>query len=65
MAPDFIKGGGDPHHPTAAMLVKMGKATSVSSVRTIFEFPSSWDLVVWVKPNPKGAFAWKNPLVKP
>lgn len=65
MAPDFRKAGGDPEHPTAAMLVKMGKAKSASSVRKIFEFPSSWDLVVWVKPNPKGAFAWKNPLVKP
>jgi hypothetical protein len=65
MAPDFIKAGGDPAHPTAAMLVKMGKAKSVSSVRTVFGFPSSWDLIVWVKPNPAGAFAWKNPLVKP
>ena len=65
MAPDFIRGGGDPAHPTAAMLVKMGKAQSVASVKKVFAFPSSWDLVVWVKPNPAGAFAWKNPLVKP
>jgi hypothetical protein len=65
MAPDFRKGGGDPENPSAATLVKMGKAKSTSSVQKIFEFPSSWDLVVWVKPNPKGAFAWKNPLVKP
>jgi hypothetical protein len=27
--------------------------------------PSIWDLIVWVKPNPSGAFAEKNPLVKP
>lgn len=65
MAPDFIKGGGDPAHPTPAMLVKMGKAKTDASVRKVFAFPSSWDLVVWVKDNPSGAFAWKNPLVKP
>jgi hypothetical protein len=27
--------------------------------------PSIWDLIVWVNPNPNGAFADKNPLVKP
>jgi len=65
MAPDYRKGGGDPENPSAADLVKMGKAKSAGSVQKIFEFPSSWDLVVWVKPNPSGAFNWKNPLVKP
>ncbi|MGZ3553490.1 MAG: hypothetical protein ACXWNL_18930 [Vulcanimicrobiaceae bacterium] len=65
MAPDFVKAGGDPSHPTAAMLVKMGKAKSAADVVTVFDMPTIWDLIVWVKPNPNGAFAEKNPLVKP
>lgn len=65
MAPKFTKAGGDPKHPTAAMLVKMGKAKLASEVATVFDFPAVWDLIVWVKPNPNGAFAEKNPLVKP
>ena len=43
----------------------MGKVKSASLVKTIFDFPSVWDLIVWVKPNPSGAFADKNPLVTP
>ena len=65
MTPAFAKAGGDPKHPTAGDLVKMKKAKTASQVATVFDFPSVWDLIVWVKPNPKGAFAWKNPLVKP
>jgi hypothetical protein len=57
--------GGDPAHPTAAQLVAMGRATSASSIVTVFDMPSIWDLIVWVKPNPNGAFAEKNPLVIP
>jgi hypothetical protein len=64
MAPMYIKAGGDPKHPTAGELVKMKKAKSTSEVVTVFDFPKVWDLIVWVKPNPKGAFAYKNPLVK-
>jgi hypothetical protein len=62
---DFSAAGGDPEHPTAAMLVAMKKVAAADQVVTIFHFPSLWDLIVWVKPNPNGAFAWKNPLVKP
>jgi hypothetical protein len=64
MAPMYIKAGGDPKHPTAGELVKMKKAKSTAEVVTVFDFPKVWDLIVWVKPNPKGAFAYKNPLVK-
>ncbi len=59
------KAGGDPARPAAATLVRMGKAKSASDVAAIFDFPAIWDLIVWVKPNPAGAFAEKNPLVKP
>lgn len=65
MAPKFVKAGGDLKHPSADVLVKMGKVKTASSVTTIFDFPKVWDLIVWVKPNPKGAFADKNPLVTP
>ncbi len=57
--------GGDPAHPTAAKLVAMGLAKNASAIVTIFDMPSIWDLIVWVKPNPNGAFAVKNPLVTP
>ncbi|MBC5824725.1 MAG: hypothetical protein GIW99_02555 [Candidatus Eremiobacteraeota bacterium] len=65
MAPRFRKAGGDPKNPSADILVKMGRVKSTSQVATIFDFPAVWDLIVWVKPNPSGAFAEKNPLVKP
>jgi hypothetical protein len=42
----------------------MHKADSESDVVTVFDMPRIWDLIVWVKPNPNGAFAEKNPLVK-
>src|ERR1700722_2415333 len=63
--PKFAAGGGNPAHPDAAALVKVGKVKDPSTVATVFEFPALWDLIVWVKPNPKGAFAEKNPLVTP
>ena len=28
-----------------------------ATVKRVFLFPSIWDLIVWVKPNPNGAFA--------
>ena len=65
MAPKWIAAGGDPKNPSADILVKLGKVKSASSVTTIFDFPTIWDLIVWTKPNPDGAFADKNPLVKP
>ncbi len=61
----FATAGGDPEHPNAATLVAMKKVAAADRVVTIFHFPAIWDLIVWVKPNPSGAFAWKNPLVKP
>ena len=65
MAVPFKEAGGDPAHPTAAQLVKMGIVKNASQISTVFDMPSIWDLIVWVKPNPNGAFAEKNPLVKP
>lgn len=61
----FSAAGGNPEHPAAATLVAMNKVTNGNQVTTIFHFPAIWDLIVWVKPNPNGAFAWKNPTVTP
>jgi len=62
---DFTAAGGDPDRPSASTLVAMKKVDSANQVVTIFHFPAIWDLIVWVTPNPNGAFAWKNPLVTP
>lgn len=64
MDTQFKAAGGDPNNPTPQTLVKMHKIRSASEVATIFHFPDVYDLIVWVKPNPNGAFAYKNPLVK-
>jgi len=61
----FAAAGGDPKNPKAETLVKLGKVKDASEVTSIFDFPSIWDLIVWVRPNPKGAFAEKNPNVHP
>jgi hypothetical protein len=64
-ATDFTKAGGDLNNPTAAPLVKLGKVKNASDVAKVFTFPAQWDTEIWVTPNPLGAFAEKNPLVKP
>ncbi len=61
----FTAAGGDPKDPQAATLVKMGVAKDASQVKHVFLFPAIWDLELWVTPNPTGAFAEANPLVKP
>ncbi len=61
----FTAAGGSLSDPQASTLVKMGIAKPPAQVVKLFVFPAVWDLVVWVKPNPNGAFAWQNPLVHP
>lgn len=61
----YIAAGGNPDSPTAGPLTKLGRAKAAADVQTVFLFPKIWDLIVWVKPNPSGAFAEKNPLVHP
>jgi hypothetical protein len=61
----FAAAGGNPEHPNAQTLVVMKRVPDAARVVTIFHFPAVWDLIVWVKPNPSGAFAYKNPTVKP
>lgn len=64
-AKKFAKAGGNVEAPAAETVVKMGKAKDLAQVKRVFLFPSIWDLIVWVKPNPNGAFAEKNPNVIP
>ena len=61
----FKAAGGNPDDPQAATVVALGKAKSASDVKHVFLFHNIWDLIVWVTPNPDGAFADKNPLVHP
>lgn len=61
----FVAAGGSLDDPSAQTLVVMKKVPDAGEVVKIFHFPSLWDLIVWVKPNPSGAFAWKNPSVTP
>jgi len=61
----FVAAGGNLADPQAATLVKMGLVPNAAAVSQVFDFPRIWDLIVWVKPNPNGAFADMNPLVKP
>lgn len=64
-AKKFAAAGGNVDDPQAATLVKMGIVKDAADVKKVFLFPSIWDLIVWIKPNPSGAFAEKNPLVVP
>jgi hypothetical protein len=55
---DFVKAGGDLAHPSAETVVKAGRVPSTDYISTIFEFPTQWDLIVWVKPHPEGQLHW-------
>ncbi|MGB8267106.1 MAG: hypothetical protein WCE44_12315 [Candidatus Velthaea sp.] len=64
-AAQWTAAGGDLQNPSTATLIKLGRVKSPADVQSLFLFPTIWDLIVWVKPNPAGAFADKNPDVKP
>ena len=64
LAKKFVAAGGDASNPDAATLVKLG-VTNAGEAKRIFLFPALWDLSIWVKANPNGAFAYLNPLVTP
>jgi hypothetical protein len=55
---DFVAAGGDLSHPSAQTVVKLGKVPSTNYVATIFEFPTLWDLIVWVKPHAPNQLHW-------
>jgi hypothetical protein len=55
---DFVKAGGDLAHPSAQTVVSLGKVPSANYISTIFEFPTIWDLIVWVKPHAPNQLHW-------
>ncbi|MGC1379650.1 MAG: hypothetical protein WA814_01360 [Candidatus Baltobacteraceae bacterium] len=55
---DFVQAGGSLTKPSADTVVKIGKVPSANYVTTIFEFPTIWDLIVWLKPHAAGVFHW-------
>lgn len=59
------KGGATVARPTARALVDAGIAKRTRDVRFVFTFPAIWDVPIWLVPNADGAFAEKNPDVKP
>lgn len=61
----FLGAGGSLTAPTADPIVKLGLVKDATAITHVFVFPHIWDLIVWVKPNPSGAFAEKNPTVHP
>jgi len=50
---------------TALVATGIPGLTRPDQVAFVFLHPAMWDLVVWVLPNPAGAFADANPDVKP
>ena len=55
---DFVSLGGDLNAPSADIIVKAGKVPSADMIQTIFDFPTQWDLIVWLVPHREGAFHW-------
>ena len=66
LANTFVAAGGSEINPDAGTLARLGITHGRDVKRSVlFLFPALWDLTVWVKPNPSGAFANLNPLVTP
>jgi hypothetical protein len=55
---DFVAAGGSLSKPSAATVAELGRVPSANYVTTIFEFPTQWDLIVWLTPHPKGVLTW-------
>jgi hypothetical protein len=55
---DFTAAGGSVTNPSPETVVKAGRVPSANYITTIFEFPTQWDLIVWVKPHAAGPFHW-------
>jgi hypothetical protein len=55
---DFTAAGGSLSNPSANTIVKIGRVPSADDVVTIFELPTIWDLIVWVKPHTPNQLFW-------
>jgi hypothetical protein len=56
---------GETTDPTAAQLTAAKLLPAKSTLLWAHYHPKTWDLGFWLVPNPNGAFADLNPLVKP
>lgn len=54
----FVADGGSVTNPSPQTLVKIGRVPTVSDVVTIFEMPTQWDLIVWVRPHQPNQLFW-------
>jgi hypothetical protein len=54
-----------PANKAALVATGLPGLTTPDQVKFVFLHPAMWDLVVWVLPNPAGAFADANPNVTP
>jgi hypothetical protein len=57
--------GDIPANKAALVAAGLPGLTTPDQVKFVFLHPAMWDLVVWVLPNPDGAFADANPNVTP
>ena len=55
---DFVAAGGSLSNPSADTIVKIGRVPVASDILTIFELPTIWDLIVWVKPHMPNQLFW-------
>jgi hypothetical protein len=53
-----VAAGGSLSKPSADTVVKIGKVPSANYISAIFEFPTQWDLIVWVTPHSPSPFHW-------
>ncbi len=55
---DFTGAGGNLKSPSPKIIEDLGRVPDASYIATIFEFPTQWDLIVWLVPHAKGPFHW-------
>ena len=56
---DFTAAGGSLSKPSADVIAKLGRVPSANYITTIFDFPTQWDLIVWVTPHGDDPFRWE------
>lgn len=62
---NWVRAAGSLADPSAETVVTVLGALEANDVVIVFEIPTIWELVVWINPNPNGAFATNNPNVTP